>query len=403
MKTALISFGDELLQGIRVNTNAQEIASLLRSKGLFLDSILELPDREDKHLEDVLKLLFSKTSLVITTGGLGPTGDDQTRALFARLYRRSLFLDKTYAEGLKKRVGNAYPIEEVSTIPEDSLLLPNTIGTACGFAFKNVSPFPETCVIVLPGPPDEMKPMLEAHLDLLPHSSPKRYLRFLFLFGRGEHEIYPLLPKIEGVDVGIYPSYGVVELFLSSRKKESLELFEKKVKEQFPLSCSLGTSSLSLEKFVIQALIDKKYTIACAESCTGGFISSLLTSVPGSSKTFLGSVVVYSEESKRMELSLTHEFIEQHGTVSEEMARALSLECQKKFASSIGVGIVGYLEPTGDTKNVPCGTVYISLAVHRSLFQKKVLVRGDRKESQKKAALYALSFLAEKLFNGDLV
>ena len=116
----------------------------------------------------------------------------------------------------------------------------------------------------------------------------------------------------------------------------------------------------------------------------------------------MGGVVVYSDKSKQVELSLTPQFLEQHGSVSEETAGALALACQKKFHSSVGIGIVGYLGPTGGTKNIPCGTVYISLAFHRTLFHKRVFIQGDnRKESQRKASLWALSFLAERLGNGE--
>lgn len=397
MKTALIAFGDELVHGLRVNTNAQEIVLLLRKRHIVLDAILELPDREDPVLEGLLQQVLSRMTLVITTGGLGPTGDDRTRTLVARLYGRPLHMDQSYAEKIEKRFGKEYPKEAVSAIPEGSLLLPNSVGTACGFFLNKIHPFPHLSFLALPGPPDEMKALLEAHMHLLPHPSEKRYERTLFLYGRGEHEIYPRLPKMDDVEVGIYPSYGFVELHLSSPNQGSLAFFEQQVQEKFPRSSSLGGRSLSFEAFVVQALIDKKWTVACAESCTGGLLSSLFTSVPGSSQTFLGGVVVYSDKSKQVELSLTPQFLEQHGSVSEETAGALALACQKKFHSSVGIGIVGYLGPTGGTKNIPCGTVYISLAVHRTLFHKRVFIQGGRKESQRKAALWALSLLAERL------
>lgn len=150
----------------------------------------------------------------------------------------------------------------------------------------------------------------------------------------------------------------------------------------------------SLEERIIHALSSHKCTIACAESCTGGFLSSLLASVPGASKPFLGGVVVYSQESKSLLLPIHKDHVEQHGPVSQETADALARAVQKKLNSDYSVAIVGYL---AGGKQVPCGTVFISLMCHNTLFQKRVAVKGKRSEEQKQAALHALEFLAEKL------
>ena len=403
MKTIVLSFGDELLNGVRVNTNAQEIALFLKKHDLACDAFLEFPDREDPDLEGFLKLLLSQPSLVITTGGLGPTADDQTRALFSRLYGRRLLVNKAYSEKTKDILRKHYPYDAVSSIPEGALLLPNTVGTACGFALTNIDPFPKARVIALPGPPDEMKSMLRSSQELLPKPIKKIHRRNFFIFGLGEHEIVPLLPKVQDIFLGIYPSYGVVEIDLTSQDKKALDCFSKEIQVVFPRAYSLSDASPPLEEFVVHVLKERKMTISSAESCTGGFLASLLTSVPGASEIFLGGLVVYSNEMKCRELSLTQEFVEENGSVSETMADALALGCQKKCDSSLGVGIVGYLGPTGGTKNIPCGTVYISVVIHRSLFRKKITVRGERKDAQKKAALFALAFLAEKLLNGDVV
>lgn len=402
MTAALISIGDELLRGDRLNTHPECIRQLLLSKGFTLDCILTLPDREtdfapNQHL--ILEQLLQNHTVVLTTGGLGPTEDDQTRSLIARLYHRKLIVDQSYAKEVESRYGINYPSQSVSYIPEGAFLLPNTVGSAAGFVIKNQKPFPNTTLIALPGPPDELEVMLEKGMSLLPNG-PKIGLihRHILLWDTPEQAIDKVLQSMpnDKINISILPSYGYVEVILSSHNKETLLLFETALKTAFLKLCILGTNSISLEKWVITQLIKRKETLSTAESCTGGLIASMLTSIAGASKTYLGGAIVYSNESKKTMLHISEKTLKDHGPVSQQVAEELALSCKQQFSSTYALSIVGFLGPTGGSVTAPCGTVIIALATDKEVVTKKVVVKGLRADCQKKAAQWALSLLAEK-------
>lgn len=397
----LISFGDELLKGERLNTHSATLCRILRNKGLCLDAILTLPDQETPETEEILKSILQKYSLVICTGGLGPTEDDRTRALFAKLYQIPLILDEAYEAHIRRTFGPTYPAQTVSCIPQGSILLKNSIGTASGFILSQQAPFFSTCVIALPGPSDEMKSMLEAHSAFLPQAQNPLFFERFFVFNQGEHTVTSLLDIVielyPQVSYGIYPSYGYVEIAASSKDSKALALFKQHLLQHVHLCISIGSTPRSFIDFLCHQLMEKQLSLACAESCTGGAISALITSVPGASTFFQGSAIVYSDQSKIHFLHIDKKMISSYTSVSEEVGEALARACQKEFLANLGLSIVGYLGPTGGDLQVPCGTIFITLVRADQVYKKKLCIRGSRDDVQKKAALWALSFLAEKI------
>ena len=408
MQAALLSFGDELIRGERVNTHPELIAPLLKEKGFKLDSILTLPDRSPP--KEPLQWMLQHHRIVVMTGGLGPTEDDQTRGLIAELYHQPLVLDEQYSHSVEIRYGEGYPSKAVSLIPEKANLLPNSIGSASGFILVDIPPFPNTVLLVLPGPPDELEAMLPLALAHLPMGPDQDLISsHLFLFDVPEHVIDASLEKLDAslsklsmrknVQIGLLPSYGFCEVILTSKNPLLIKKVEEHLISSFPKSVLLGPDSISLEQWIVSMLSKKKQRLFVVESCTGGCVSAYLTSIPGASEVYAGGTVVYSNESKISLMHISKELLEEYGPVSKEMAESLARISQEHFQTSFSLAIVGFLGPRGGTEKNPVGTVYLSIASKNVLQTKKVLVRGERKACQKKATLYALSFLAEKLLS----
>lgn len=329
MSIEIIAIGNEVLRGIIVNTNAAFLSRRLTEEGWDISCHTTLPDEMDL-LTQGLKEALKRSSVMIATGGLGPTLDDNTLKCAQELFSKP-----------------PHPLK-------------NTIGTAPGYFFSENKKF----LFLLPGVPQEMEQMFEesvlSHLKKhLPATLLNREALFFNLLR--ENDIDPLLRKLQAkysLDVGIYPSYSGVSVILRGPKKEYVIAAKEAIVEAFKSSLLPASKS---EEAIQDWMVKHCKTLALAESCTGGFMASQLTELPGASAYFLGSIVAYSNQLKEDLLGVAPATIKKHGAVSRETVHEMWEGLLKKTNADYGIAVSGIAGPTGGTPEKPVGTVFYAL------------------------------------------
>jgi competence/damage-inducible protein CinA-like protein len=364
MNVEVVSIGNELLRGFTVDTNAAFIGRELFERGYDVSRHVMIPD-DPHHLDKELRASLARSSVVIATGGLGPTIDDHTRQIVAALFGSKFHFDKTLAADLARRYGEDFPtIQNQATVPQDAILLPNTIGTAPGFVFSKDSKL----LILLPGVPQEMKPMfLRYALPILEKHIPKYHVKhahYIHFCLMGEHELDPLMRRWKErepeLDLGVYPSYDTLTLYLNAPTEEALHPILSEIDEKFKMHL-LPFGVRHSEEAVNAWLTENKQTLSIAESCTGGRIAAKLTSVPGASHGFLGGFVVYSNALKQEILGVSEATLQAHGAVSSQTVKEMLAGVFLRTGADFGIAVSGIAGPTGGTEEKPVGTVFIAL------------------------------------------
>ncbi|MHC4883647.1 MAG: competence/damage-inducible protein A [Planctomycetota bacterium] len=375
-RAAILSCGNELLLGRIADTNAQWIASHLSAQGIEVDEICAVGDRLD-GLCTTLKRLCEGHSLLIVTGGLGPTQDDLTRQALSNASGRPLVLSPELLKQVQARFESIQrpmaPINEVQAmIPKGAEGIPNPNGTAPGIALT----VGETRIFALPGVPSEMKAMLaDAVLPAITasESRPTAVLksRELQLWGIGEGSIGTALNDL--MVPGRQPSVGTmvnnmiitVRILASAESPEKadrlLDSDEKTIRERLGPHI-FGGGGDSLSGAVVHELQKQGATLSLAESCTGGLIGKLITDIDGSSQVFPEGFVTYSNRAKQERLQVPGELLETHGAVSQEVAEAMAAGVRAAAGTDYGIGVTGIAGPGGGTEAKPVGLVHV--AVH---------------------------------------
>ena len=397
----IIAIGNEILSGATVNSNASYISLRLFQEGFDVKRHTVLPD-ELHPLKEGLKEALKRSPIVVTTGGLGPTCDDVTRAIAAELFDSSFRFDESLAADLRERYGSHFPtIEDQATVPVKAKILKNPFGTAPGFIFQNEA----STLILLPGVPLEMQAMLES--EVLPFIKQRKgenqvYREVLHFFHLFESQVDPDLrhlkkefPKIE---FGIYPSNGILTVHLTTHARNEeeaqaillppLELLKHKFEKHL-----FASTTGKIEEAVHALLIAKQLTLSTAESCTGGSIAARLTRYPGASEYFLGGMVTYSSAFKANLLNVSQASLEQYGAVSEEVARQLAAHIKEKTGSDYALAVTGIAGPTGGTPEKPVGTVYCAIAGPGQIKTWKLALHGSREMIIERAGNEALGEL----------
>ncbi len=363
MTIEILSIGGELLSGWTVNTNAATIGKHLKAHGYSVDRITVISDDPQK-LKARMEEALSRSSFVIATGGLGPTGDDRTRDIAAELFGSGLVYKVELEEELIRRYGPRATHRHQATVPEKAEVILNHWGTAPGFIFNNG----QSSLAVLPGVPNQMEEMLLSQVipcleKTLPKNHQEKALFFCMLY---ETQLDPFLRKLEKehpeVEIGICPSYSHLSVFVRSNNLEvNLDLIAEKIKAEFPTQNYSDKSSL-IELALHETLIQSKKTLALAESCTGGRMASRLTNISGASDYFLGSVVSYSNHLKQEVLAVSSEALDKHGAVSREVVTQMAQGVMKASGADYGIAVSGIAGPLGGTKEKPVGTVWGAIA-----------------------------------------
>lgn len=387
MFVEVVAIGDEILSGNTVNTNAAFISHHLTRHGWKVTRHTCLSDTKETLAKE-LKIIIDRAHIVIMTGGLGPTEDDITRNALETLFQSPSAYNGKVAQEIEKRFGKELSsLNNVATIPCKATPLINPIGTAPGLLFHE-----QNCIVIaLPGVPQEMQALFIDQVlpylhKTIPPKSPLLYAyRNLCLLT--EDAVDPLIrtwkQKDPSVSVGIYPHYGFLQLSLSSRNQNALDAFAAHIDTTFPTHLFQN----SLEQAIHNICIDKKHSLALAESCTGGEIAASLIKIPGSSAYFLGSLVVYSNILKEKLIDVPSLTIAHHGAVSAETACAMLEGLFTKTPADYGIAVTGIAGPDGGSKEKPVGTVWIAIGKRGApCHTGKILVKGATRE---KVILYA--------------
>jgi len=377
MNAWIVAVGSELLTPFRVDTNSLAITERLNTIGCEIRFKAVVGDDVDA-LADVLKRGIGAVDLIICTGGLGPTEDDITRDALARVLDVPMDLDEAIAEELKRRFERRGMVMQAinrrqAMVPRGAVVLENSRGTAPGLWIEREG----TGIALLPGPPREMKPMLEALVvdRLAPKTSGAGlFRRVLKITGQPESEVDARAQPIYGrwltapvpIATTILAVMGQIELHLSASAKNKADADEALDAAVSELAQHLGPMVYSsdgrgLEVVIGDLLRAKHFSIAVAESCSGGLLSSRLTDVPGSSDYFDRGAVCYSNAAKIDWLGVPEALIAAHGAVSEPVARAMADGMRTRAGSDVAIGITGIAGPGGGTPEKPVGTVSIAV------------------------------------------
>lgn len=371
MQAEILSVGTELLLGQTVNTDTAIVAEALSELGIDVLHTAVVGDNA-KRLEDAVQSALEHADLLITTGGLGPTGDDLTKETVAAAAGKKLVLDEGSYERLRSYFAGGEMTEnqiKQAMLPEGCTVLQNDNGTAPGCAFETAE---GKTVIMLPGPPSELLPMLrERAVPYLARFSKSVIASHsVHVYGRGEAAVALLVDDLtQNANPTVAPYAKEGEMFVrvtakAATKAEADALCAPVVEEirhrvgNFVYSVDIDT----LEETVVRELIRQGKTLATAESCTGGLLAKRLTDVPGSSAAFEMGCVTYANRVKEMLLGVPHETLETYGAVSEQTARAMAEGVLRKSGADLGIGITGIAGPDGGTPEKPVGTVYIALS-----------------------------------------
>jgi nicotinamide-nucleotide amidase len=405
----IIAIGSELLAPDRTDTNSLWLTEKLNSIGIEV-KLKTIVGDDDSRLEETIKDAVKRSRVVITTGGLGPTEDDITRKVTARALGRRLFLDEAVLEEIRKRFqsfGLTMPERNSrqAMVIEGAGVLDNPNGTAPGLFMEH----DDTSIALLPGPPREMRPMFENHVQ--PRLESKAgYLRVvrrvLRVAGMGEsavdERIAPIYTRYTNPQTTILFNQSEIEVQLTARGRTEADAETLLDKVSAELESELGHSIFAfrgekMEEIVGLRLSVGGYTIAVAESCTGGLIAERLTDVAGSSRYFIEGVVAYSNESKTKTVGVEPVLLLEHGAVSAPVAEAMAEGIRKRAGTDFGLAVTGIAGPSGGTEEKPVGLVYIALASEVRTEHRKLTIPGDRHLIRWRASQAALDLLRRRL------
>ena len=405
MKAEIIAVGSELLTPHRLDTNSLFLTEQLNRLGIELVRKVVVGD-DRKQLGDAFREALGRVDLVISIGGLGPTEDDLTRETVAELLGRKLNRDETVLRSIQERFRRlGWQMPEVNVrqamVPEGATVLKNVQGTAPGLWLETNGHI----VILLPGPPQELKPMFVEQVEqrLAERAGGARlFTRDLRVAGMPESEveqrIAPIYTRYPEAQTTLLASPGEIQIHLRSWSSDAgaAERLLNEMVERIVMALGenlFSTQGESLEQVVARRLNLHHATIAVAESCTGGLVAERLTRIPGSSSYFLGGVVCYSNEIKSAWVDAPAALIEAKGAVSPEVTCALADGIRRRSGATLGLGITGITGPAGGKPAKPVGTVYVALADSATIEHRDFRFAGDRDRIRFQASQAALDLV----------
>lgn len=413
MKAEIITIGDELLIGQTVDTNSAWIGAELSLLGFDVQRKVSIHDRR----EDIIQALNDtqgRSDVVLITGGLGPTSDDITKITLCEYFNTRLVPDimvLSMVEQMMSRRG--IPMNEnnrrQADVPESCRVLSNAAGTAPGMWFEKDG----TVFISMPGVPSEMKYIMNQHVipELkIRFSSQVIIHRNIMTYGAPEAVLAGLLESFEAslpssVHLAYLPSLGIIKLRLSgtgTNRDEVVNAVEDQVRKLYRTIPELiyGENEETMEMAVGRILRQKSLTLCTAESCTGGNIARMITSVPGSSDYYKGSVVAYDNRVKTTLLGVGSNIIEEEGAVSGPVVRAMAEGARKLLNTDYAVAISGIAGPSGGTTEKPVGTVWIAVSSAMATLAEKFVYGTDRNINIMRFSVAALNMLRQQIISG---
>jgi len=409
LSAEIIAIGSELLAPDRTDTNSLWLTDQLNRIGIDV-KLKTIVGDDDARLEELIKDAVKRSRVVITTGGLGPTEDDITRKVMARALGRRLALDENVLAEIRTRFqsfGLTMPERNSrqAMVIEGADVLPNPNGTAPGLYLKHG----ECSITLLPGPPREMQPMFNNHVQerLQELAGDLRFARrILRVAGMGEsavdEKIAPIYTQYENPQTTILFNSSEIEIHLRAHARTETDAEGLLDDLSLKLEKALGNAAFSfrgetMEEVVGRRLMITGFTLAVAESCTGGLIAQRITNVPGSSAYFIEGVVTYSNESKTRLLGVDKKLIRDHGAVSKEVARDMARGVRHRARTDFGLAVTGIAGPGGGSEEKPVGLVYVALADDAHTEHKRFMIPGDRELIRWRASQAALDMLRRRL------
>lgn len=412
MKAAIITIGDEILIGQIIDTNSSYMAKALDKIGIATYEMLSISD-DKNHILKTLHEVQNNFDVVLITGGLGPTKDDITKKTFCDyfddvLVQNDAVLDqvKSIIEGIYKKPITQLNIEQ-ALVPSKSKVLFNKMGTAPGMLMEHQN----TVFVSLPGVPYEMKYLIDN--EVIPYlvgkfERPYIVHKTLMTYGRGESLIAEQIEDWETnlpsfIKLAYLPSPGKVRLRLTARGKDEAVLINSILSEIEKLKPLIGDIILgydeeeTIEVVLTRALSEKYLTLATAESCTGGKIAQLISSVPGASACFNGGIVAYSNQIKIDVLKVNSDTIRQFSVVSKEVAKEMALNCRSIFNTDYAIATTGNAGPTKGNSEAEIGTVFIAIATPNEVFVEEFNFGQPREKVMDRAVNKALEWLYKEI------
>lgn len=403
---ALIFIGDELICGAIDNTNSVFAGKILTSYGFEIGEIVTLPDKIE-IISEYLKKLVEKYDFLIISGGLGPTDDDLTNLATAKAFNLELKENKAFLSAicLAREYKDSQEIaKKMALLPEGAIPLSEDFSSAGYYLEIKNKP-----LFFLPGVPHQFESLLQTEvipklLKLSPKTK-KQFIKALRFFDINETDLNLIIngfPEslLSSLKIGYYPIFPELKLILQGEKEEDLKLFINKLKENL-FHHLISEKDEGLPQVIGELLKERKEKLATAESCTGGLLASLITSVSGSSLYFDRGFVTYSPESKVELLGVRKETIENFDVVSYEVAMEMAEGVRKKTGVNYALSITGFAGPTGGTSENPVGTVYIGFSYKNKIKAFRFSFSGDRRYIQFLASYTSLDILRRYLLYGE--
>lgn len=406
INASIITIGDELLIGQVIDTNSAWMAQQLNRIGITVTKRIAVGD-DAGQIRNALDTEKNIADIVLITGGLGPTSDDITKQLLCKYFSGKMIVDNGALNNVKFLFEKIYhkPISDViykqAEVPDVCEVVQNKRGSAPGMIFQKDG----TIFISMPGVPYEMQGIMEDVILYLKKrfTLPTIIHKTILTAGIGESSLAEIIKKLEEqlpqeIRLAYLPSYGMVRLRLSISSFDKIKT-EKLINDQFNELKKLVKDYIvtdedePMQRVLGKLLLKNKKTISTAESCTGGAIASLITSIPGSSAYFEGSIVSYSYDIKETLLDVKKETLDKYGAVSEETVREMLSGLLGKMKTDFGIAVSGIMGPDGGTREKPVGTVWIAVGNKEKQVVQKLQQRFERQKNIEVTALMALNMM----------
>ncbi len=416
IKASIITIGDELLIGQVIDTNSAWMAQELNKIGIPVLRRVAVGDNWDeiwKALDEESK----NTSIVFITGGLGPTADDITKPLLCKYFNGKMTVNQEALDNVTMLFEKVFkrPLTDrnrkQAEVPDTCKVIINKRGTAPCMWFEK----DKTIFVSLPGVPHEMKGLMED--EIIPALTKRFQLphiahRTLVTFGIGESMLADLIQTFEEnlpahIKLAYLPNYGIVRLRLSSTGVEK-EIIENEINNLFTQLEKLVKDYLvtnedePMEKVLGKLLTSRNETIATAESCTGGYIAHLLTSIPGSSAYYQGSIISYSNQVKENLLQVKNETLQKHGAVSEAVVIEMANGLLQHLKTNYAIAVSGIMGPGGEMPDKPTGTVWVAVGSHSKIETQQFHFRFDRQKNIQLTAMNALNLMRKFIVSSNV-
>ena len=415
INTSIITIGDELLIGQVIDTNSAWMAQQLNKSGIRINRRVAVGDVAGE-IWNALDEEMLHADIILITGGLGPTADDITKPLLCEYFGGKLIVDEAALENVKylfekifKRAITERNLKQAE-VPDVCTVIQNKRGSAPGMWFEKDGKI----FVSMPGVPHEMKGMMET--DVIPALTKRFQLphiahRTLMTFGIGESMIADMIKDFEealpgNIKLAYLPNYGMVRLRLTSSGENKMEI-EKEVDEKFIQLQKLVAAYIvtnedeKMEAVLGKLLSQKKKTMCTAESCTGGFIAHLITSIPGSSVFYDGSIISYSYKAKEDLLQVNEKTLLEKGAVSEEVVIEMAKGALQNIGSDYAIAVSGIMGPDGGMPDKPVGTVWMATGNRNNIITQKLHFRFERQLNIQLTAVNALNLLRRFILENE--